>query len=205
MATVPFDAPEMIEDLDDIVDPNETIDDGNLLLPSGQRGEAPQYTSTDRIVKWEKRAVKKGQYIGKPFLSVTIELSSLEDEAGNVIKLRRPMRTWVNTLRWPNGPGRVGVRPSSVDQYLEACGIGYTGLSGAEIQDALGESATAPCVVHIGWEERVEKAEDGSYPDPRFKTGDFKNAETGEFSSTIQDEDGEDVTARNVVTYFSKV
>jgi hypothetical protein len=207
MATenVPFDQPEEITDVEDIVDPNETVSDGNLILPSGRKGEAPQYTTLDRKLTIKKKAVSKGQYEGKPFLSIAIEMEEVEDQDGQKVKPRFPLRAFVNTLRWPNGPGKVGVRPSSADKYLEACGISVTGLSGQEIYDALMESATSPAIVHLGWEEAVTKGEDGTYPDPRFKTGDFRRGENGEFVESFADENGEEVRARNVVTYFSAV
>jgi len=204
MSTVPFDAPEEITDIDDIVDPNEVVSDGFLILPSGQKGEAPQYISKERNISFSKRAVKKGQYKGKPFLSVTLEFTEFEDQDGNTIKPRRPMKAWVNTLRWPNGPGKVGVKPSNADEYLSACGISPNGLTGQELYDALQESATLPVVVHIGWEERVTADDNGDYPDPRYRTGDFKN-DVGEFVESITDDDGNEVKARNVVTYFSRV
>ena len=207
MATsnVPYDQPEEITDVDDIVDPNEVVSDGTLILPSGRKGESPQYTSLERTVTIKKKAVSKGQYKGKPFLSVAIEMAEVEDTEGAKIKPRFPLRAFVNTLRWPNGPGKVGVRPSSADQYLEACGVSTAGLSGQEIFDALQESATMPCVVHVGWEEAVSKDENGEYPDPRYKTGDFRRGEQGEFVESFTDDNGDEVRARNVGTYFSGI
>lgn len=205
MATVPFDNPETITDLDDIVDPTETISDSDLLIPSGLKGEAPQYTSLARKVSIEKRAVKPGgKYAGKPFLSVTLEFDQLEDQDGNVIKLSRPLRGFVQTLRWPNGPGKVGVRPSNADKYLEACGMGYEGLSGQELYDALMESATNPVVVHIGWQSIEKDEATGETTYGRLRTGDFKD-EAGQFQETVTDEAGNEVKAFNTVTYFSRV
>jgi hypothetical protein len=96
------------------------------------------------------------------------------------------------------------VRASTADDYLEACGISTDGLSGTEIYDALLESAGNPVIAHVGWEERVEPDEAGNYADPRYKTGSFKNDE-GVFVESFTTEDGEEIKARNVVTYFSRI
>lgn len=139
--------------------------------------------------------------------SITYQVSfdsGLENPEGQVFgKGNYPEKTWLSNKPFvrQNRPGKT----SSVMDYLRACNFDPKKIS--SIASALEQSQSIPVQVYVGWEDRTEKQEDGTYPKPTLKTKDFNvGTKDQPMYTPVVTKDGTTYTARHrVSSSFRKV
>ena len=133
------------EDVTEIMTESADFVPYELLEPT--HGEV-KYISKRRETQVSQRAIKTGNRIGEPFLSIKLVTSELEDPSGEMITLDRPIQTYINTIQFSqkNRPGTT----SSASSYLLEAGFSPKELTGPDLVEALDAAANMPLEAIVG-------------------------------------------------------
>ena len=186
-------SPSELKNVAEQVDSIETDDFVDFaIIPVGN------YLSQSRSIK----VAKKEKYFSAE-ISFT---NGIQDESGKSFGGGQyPIRTWVTSKKYEQD-GKPG-QTSSMAEYLKKVGYDVKQLpTNEDILDALEESQTLPVKVYIGWTNRTEKLDDGSYSKEFAKTKDFNVGSKEEpIYQPFFEKDGVKVLARHKVSGFKVV
>jgi hypothetical protein len=197
-----YTSPSELKNIAEQVDEIETDDYVDYqLIPVGT------YVSQSRQVKVTQKS-KNVDGVMKRFISAEVSFPNgiQNEETGQALGGGQyPLRTWVTTLRFPAREGQTG-ETSGVAEYLKRVGFDPKQLKSVEdILDALEESQALPVKVYVGWTNKTEKLDDGSYTKEFAKTKDF-NIGTKEEPSyqPFFVKDGTKVLAKHKIAGFKR-
>ncbi len=179
----PEDLPEEIESADYV--------NYDLIFPGN-------YLSQSRVITAKKK--DDGSIVF--CLAFPSGLTNVETGETFAVKSNYPERTWISTKQYQK-QGRVG-KTSGVADYLRACGLSP---KGGDYVALMQESVNIPVMVYVAWEDKTEKAADGTYPESVLKTKDFNvgTKEDPQYTPVVE-KDGVTYQARHKVTSnFSQV
>lgn len=199
----PMDLLNSGEDVQEIIAESKDYVPYELLEPT--HGDL-KYISNSREVLVSRKVSAKGI----PFFSIELRVTELVPPSGEKITLSRPLRTWINTLQFPqrNRPGTT----SSASDYLHEAGFNPKELNGEAMLEALAESANIPMECVIAWTNQTKKLGTGpdgkaQYSDEFAKTKDFNTGTKEEpvYVSEFTAPDGQVVRAKHRVAAFRKI